>query len=64
MVSKPFRAYPSKYLCWAYRATRYRAAVGPPKIYSPTHELVVSVGANLNLMSWFYGVELGLKSIS
>ena len=42
MVSEPFRAYPSEYLCWAYRATRYRAAIGPPIIYSPTHELAVS----------------------
>jgi len=37
-----FRAYPSECLCWAYRATRYRAAIGSPIIYSPTHELVVS----------------------
>ena len=29
-------------ICWAYQATRYRAAIGPPIIYSPTHELVVS----------------------
>jgi len=40
MVSEPFRAYPSECLCWAYRATRYRTAIGPPKIYSPTHELL------------------------
>ena len=40
MVSEPFRAYPNEYLCWAYRATRYRAAIGPPIIYSPTHELL------------------------
>jgi len=32
MVSDLFRAY---------RATRYRVAIGPPKIYSPTHELAV-----------------------
>jgi len=29
-------------ICWAYRATRYRAAIGPPIIYSPTLELAVS----------------------
>jgi len=44
MVSEPFRAYPSECLCWAYRATRYRAAIGPPIIYSPTHELVGFMG--------------------
>ena len=42
MVSESFRAYPSECLCWAYRATRYRAAIGPSIIYSPTHELAVS----------------------
>jgi len=46
MVSEAFRAYPSECLCWAYHATRYRAAIGPPIIYSPTHELAVSTNMN------------------
>ena len=29
-------------ICWAYRATCYRTAIGPPIIYSLTHELAVS----------------------
>ena len=28
-------------ICWVYCVTRYRAAIGPPIIYSPTHELAV-----------------------
>jgi len=36
------RVYPSECLCLAYRVTCYRAAIGPPIIYSPTHELAVS----------------------
>jgi len=45
MVSEPFRAYPNECLCLAYRATCYRAAIGPPIIYSPTHELAVEIRA-------------------
>ena len=43
-------------ICWAYRATRYRAAIGPPIIYSLTH-----TSFYLSLSAW---EMLGLKSTS
>jgi len=52
-----FWTYSSECLCWVYRFTRYWVAIGPPIIYSLTHELTISAWG----MCWRSYINYRLK---